>query len=171
MSHVEHLLHESPLGTLTLVRSNGVLSGLYMEQHRHGPASPPGTRVRFGFEAITQQLDEYFARQRTVFAIPVAPHGTPFQRRVWSLLQSIPYGETWSYLDLAIALGAPTATRAVGAANGRNPISIVIPCHRVIGANGSLTGYGGGLERKQYLLQLEDASPLRATQPRLSLQG
>ncbi|SEG44468.1 methylated-DNA-[protein]-cysteine S-methyltransferase [Bryocella elongata] len=157
MSVIDHLLHESPVGTLLLVKSDGVLSGLYLEQHRHPPKEPIGPRVLHGFEEVTRQLDEYFVRQRTEFDLPLAPKGTPFQLSVWKMLQSVPYGETWSYLQLAQALNMPTGTRAVGAANGRNPISIIVPCHRVIGADGSLTGYGGGLERKQYLLNLEGA--------------
>ncbi len=102
-----------------------------------------------------QQLSEYFAGERTTFSLPLSPTGTAFQQRVWTQLCEVPYGETASYLDIAKALAKPTATRAVGAANGKNPIAIVIPCHRIIGANGKLTGYAGGLERKSYLLELE----------------
>jgi methylated-DNA-[protein]-cysteine S-methyltransferase len=155
MSVVQHLLQESPVGTLLLVKTNGVLSGLYLPEHRHPPKEPIGPRVHAGFDDVTQQLEEYFARQRTEFDLPLAPQGTSFQQRVWTMLRGIPYGETWSYLQLAHALKMPTGTRAVGAANGRNPISIIVPCHRVIGANGSLTGYGGGIERKQFLLDHE----------------
>jgi methylated-DNA-[protein]-cysteine S-methyltransferase len=102
-----------------------------------------------------RQLNEYFAREREVFSIPLRPAGTAFQLRVWNALAEIPYGHTRTYLDIARALGAPAAVRAVGAANGRNPLPIFVPCHRVIGTNGSLTGYGGGLEVKLELLRLE----------------
>ena len=106
-------------------------------------------------ERAVEQLQEYFAAKRQQFDLPLAPAGTPFQQSVWSALQQIQYGATWSYLELAELLNKPTATRAVGSANGQNPISIIIPCHRVIGKNGTLTGYGGGVERKAWLLELE----------------
>jgi methylated-DNA-[protein]-cysteine S-methyltransferase len=112
------------------------------------PAAGPLPEVR-------RQLEEYFAGRRRTFDLPLGPEGTGFQQRVWKELLAIPFGETRSYFDVARSLGQPTATRAVGAANGRNPISIVIPCHRVIGSDGSLTGYGGGLPAKQYLLEIE----------------
>jgi methylated-DNA-[protein]-cysteine S-methyltransferase len=105
--------------------------------------------------AVIHQLNEYLAGKRTRFTVPVVMTGTPFQRSVWQALLTIPFGETRTYQQLANAMGAPRAVRAVGAANGRNPISILVPCHRVIGANGKLTGYAGGLERKAALLQLE----------------
>jgi methylated-DNA-[protein]-cysteine S-methyltransferase len=114
------------------------------------PAQPPLPEVR-------RQLAEYFAGERRAFALPVAPEGTDFERRVWQALAAIPYGETRSYRDVAGAIGRPTACRAVGRANGRNPIAVVIPCHRVIGSDGSLTGYGGGLDLKRFLLELEGA--------------
>ena len=107
------------------------------------------------FEAAIAELREYFAGERRTFTVPLAPAGTPFQLRVWRALLEIPYGETTSYGELAQRLGQPTASRAVGLANGSNPIPVIIPCHRVIGANGSLTGYGGGLPIKQRLLALE----------------
>jgi methylated-DNA-[protein]-cysteine S-methyltransferase len=107
------------------------------------------------FAAVRRQLEEYFAGERRVFDLPVAPPGTPFQQRVWTELQRIGYGETISYAELAARIGRPTAIRAAGAANGANPVSIIIPCHRVIGSDGSLTGYGGGLEAKRRLLELE----------------
>ncbi len=102
-----------------------------------------------------QQIEEYFARKRTTFDLPLNPEGTPFQKKVWTVLTTIPYGETWSYKQVAEAAGNPKACRAVGMANNRNPISIIVPCHRVIGANGKLVGYGGGLPAKEYLLNLE----------------
>jgi methylated-DNA-[protein]-cysteine S-methyltransferase len=147
---------DSPVGPLTLVAADGVLAGLYMVQQRHAP--DPAT---FGdpdasvFDAVAEQLSEYFAGQRRAFDLPVVFEGTPFQNTVWRALQDIPCGTTISYGQLADRLGKPTASRAVGLANGRNPISIIVPCHRVVGSNGSLTGYGGGLERKRYLLDLE----------------
>jgi methylated-DNA-[protein]-cysteine S-methyltransferase len=105
--------------------------------------------------SAVRQLNEYFAREREIFSIPLRPAGTPFQLRVWKALEEIPYGHTRTYLDIARALGQPAAVRAVGAANGRNPLPIFVPCHRVIGTNGSLTGYGGGLDLKLELLRLE----------------
>jgi methylated-DNA-[protein]-cysteine S-methyltransferase len=116
---------------------------------------PEWRRDDSAFTEACGQLDEYFAGERTEFDLPLNPAGTPFQRRVWDALKTIPYGEIRSYGEIAEQIGRPGAARAVGLANGRNPISIVVPCHRVIGASGALTGYGGGLERKQYLLDLE----------------
>ena len=152
---LSHFLMESPIGPLTLVNTNGVLSALYMGDHVDLGAAQLGPRADSGFEDVVQQLDEYFARKRKVFTVPIAPVGTSFQQRVWSKLQTIPYGETRNYRELADAIGNRSAMRAVGAANGRNPISIIVPCHRVIGSNGTLVGYGGGLERKRFLLDLE----------------
>lgn len=117
-------------------------------------AREPSERV---LAAAVRQLNEYFARERQVFSIPLRPAGTPFQLRVWKALEEIPYGHTRTYLDIARALGQPAAVRAVGSANGRNPLPIFLPCHRVIGSSGSLTGYGGGLEVKLELLRLEGA--------------
>ena len=156
-----HFLMESPIGTLTLVKTDGVLSGLYMG-HPDLRNEQLGPRVDSGFADVVGQLDEYFERKRTAFTVPLAPSGTTFQQRVWSELQNIPYGKTRSYLELAQAIGKPSAMRAVGAANGRNPISIIVPCHRVIGSNGTLVGYGGGLERKRFLLDLEQANGPRS---------
>jgi len=116
----------------------------------HRPGQPPLPEVR-------RQLAEYFAAERREFTLSLAPHGTAFERGVWRALAAIPYGETRSYAEVAMAIGRPTACRAVGRANGRNPIAVVIPCHRVIGSDGSLTGYGGGLELKRLLLDLEGA--------------
>ncbi|MGW1468043.1 methylated-DNA--[protein]-cysteine S-methyltransferase [Streptomyces sp. NPDC002308] len=152
-----HTLLDSPYGPLTLVATDGVLSALYMTDHRHQPP-----RETFGEEAdadsfaeAVRQLGEYFDGTRTEFDLPLHLEGTPFQRTVWAELRRIPYGETLSYGELAGRLGKPGASRAVGLANGRNPVSIIVPCHRVIGASGSLTGYGGGLDRKQRLLAFE----------------
>jgi methylated-DNA-[protein]-cysteine S-methyltransferase len=147
----------SPIGPLTLVAVDGQLTGLYMEAQRHRPASAmfgaSGDVTDEPFASAARQLEAYFAGQLKAFDLPLAPVGTPFQLRVWSTLLTIPYGRTWSYAELARQVGS--ASRAVGLANGRNPIALVIPCHRVIGADGSLTGYGGGLDRKRYLLDLE----------------
>ncbi|HKI91726.1 MAG TPA: methylated-DNA--[protein]-cysteine S-methyltransferase [Gaiellaceae bacterium] len=118
------------------------------------------------FADARAQLAEYFAGRRTGFDLPLAPAGTPFQRRVWEELGRIPYGETISYAELARRIGRPTAVRAVGHANGRNPIPVVVPCHRVVGSDGTLTGYGGGLERKRLLLELEAATSRRVAAPR-----
>jgi methylated-DNA-[protein]-cysteine S-methyltransferase len=147
-------LVDSPVGTLTLVAEDGVLAGLFMAEHRHAP--PLDLPVdQAGLPAVREQLVAYFARDLKEFDLPLAVTGTPFQEQVWTALRTIPYGETWTYRELAEAIGRPTAVRAVGLANGRNPVSIVVPCHRVIGAGGGLTGYGGGLAAKQRLLSLE----------------
>jgi methylated-DNA-[protein]-cysteine S-methyltransferase len=147
-------LVDSPVGTLTLVAEDGVLAGLFMAEHRHAP--PLDLAVdQAGLPAVREQLVAYFARDLKEFDLPLAVTGTPFQEQVWTALRTIPYGETWTYRELAEAIGRPTAVRAVGLANGRNPVSVVVPCHRVIGAGGGLTGYGGGLAAKQRLLSLE----------------
>jgi methylated-DNA-[protein]-cysteine S-methyltransferase len=146
-------VHDSPIGPLTLVSDGDCLVGL----HFAGWA-PLFTTVRRSDEVLLEtarQLGAYFAGQLESFDIPLKPAGTPFQLRVWSALRDIPFGETRTYGQLASAIGDPSAMRAVGAANGRNPIAIVVPCHRVIGADGSLTGFGGGIERKKFLLRLE----------------
>lgn len=141
----------SPVGTLTLTEKDGLLTGLYF-----GRLSRPGQeRVSPLLEEASRQLSEYFSGKRREFSLPLAPKGTPFQLRVWRALETIPYGETRSYGDIARFIGSPKACRAVGMANHRNPISIIVPCHRVVGANGSLTGYGGGLDAKRFLLDLE----------------
>ena len=148
----------SPVGTLTLVGEDaGLVAVLW-------PDDPP-VRVPLSAQqeeaahpvlaAAVTQLDEYFAGRRTRFDLPLAPRGTAFQRAVWSALGDIPHGHTRSYADVARAIGRPAATRAVGAANGRNPLSIVLPCHRVIGSGGALTGFAGGLPAKRWLLAHE----------------
>jgi methylated-DNA-[protein]-cysteine S-methyltransferase len=155
---------DSPCGPLTLVATDGRLSGVYLDRQRHRPA--PET---FGhpdpepFGAAVRQLTEYFAGRRTTFDVPVTLIGTDFQRSVWHALCEIPHGETVSYGQLADRIGRPTASRAVGLANGRNPISIIVPCHRVVGAGGDLTGYGGGLDRKRFLLDFERDVAARST--------
>jgi methylated-DNA-[protein]-cysteine S-methyltransferase len=156
---LEHVTIGSPVGPLTLVAAGGRLAGLYLaaQRHRPGPAAfgADGDPAAAPFAAAAAQLAAYFAGELTSFDLPLAPSGTPFQQRVWLALRAIPYARTVSYGELAAGLGAPRASRAVGLANGRNPISIVVPCHRVVGTDGSLTGYGGGLERKRFLLDLE----------------
>ncbi|MFJ8198396.1 methylated-DNA--[protein]-cysteine S-methyltransferase [Streptomyces sp. NPDC096152] len=153
----QHTVIDSPYGPLTLVADDGVLSGLYMAGQRHRPAEETfGERARLAaLDAAEEQLEAYFAGRLTEFTLELRLDGTPFQRRVWEQLRSIPYGLTRTYGDLAEALGNPGASRAVGLANGRNPIGVIVPCHRVVGADGSLTGYGGGLDRKRRLLDFE----------------
>jgi methylated-DNA-[protein]-cysteine S-methyltransferase len=153
---------DSPIGPLTLVADNGAIIGLYMDLQRHRPDDEQLGEADLGplaepLKAAAEQLDAYFAGTLTRFTLPLAPRGSEFQRRVWAALQDIPYGETQSYGELAARIGAPGAARAVGLANGRNPIAVVIPCHRVIGSQGKLTGFGGGLDRKKHLLDLEVA--------------
>jgi len=161
MPRPTHTIVDSPIGALTLVAVDGGLCGLYMDAQRHRPADAtfgepartpfPGTP----FPAVIEQLDEYFAGERTDFELALAPTGTPFRLAVWAALRSIPYGETASYGAIAGRIGKPGAARAVGLANGANPIGIVVPCHRVVGADGSVGGYGGGTKRKRWLLDLE----------------
>jgi methylated-DNA-[protein]-cysteine S-methyltransferase len=146
----------SPVGPLLLA---GTAEALQVLAFAHGRAGvppydwePDGSGV---LQAAREELDEYFAGSRRTFSVPIAPVGTPFQQRVWKLLRKIPYGKTVSYGELARRLGDPNYVRAVGAANGANPIAIIVPCHRVIGANGSLVGFGGGLPIKKALLELE----------------
>lgn len=159
MTDVRHTVIDSPYDPLTLVAVDGELSRIHMTEQRHRPAEEtfgePDPRP-FG-EAI-RQLDAYFAGELTEFDLPLKLIGTPFQLRVWQRLRTIPYGETRTYGELAEALGHPGASRAVGLANGKNPVSIVVPCHRVVGAGGSLTGYGGGLGRKRRLLDFESGA-------------
>lgn len=151
-----HTVLDSPVGKLTLVARDGVLAGLFMEQQRHRPGEESfGEADERPFETALAQLDEYFAGRRVGFDLPLTMPGTPFQRTVWEALRAIPYGETVSYGELATRIGKPGAARAVGLANGRNPIGIIVPCHRVVGSTGELTGYGGGLARKRYLLDFE----------------
>lgn len=148
----------SPLGTLRLVASDTGLAAILWENDRPGrvPLNPlVEDHDRPILVEAERQLKEYFAGERQSFDLPLDFHGTDFQKAVWSALLAIPFGETRSYGDIANLLGRPTATRAVGAANGRNPISIIAACHRVIGSNGSLTGFAGGLEAKRHLLDLE----------------
>ena len=147
---------DSPVGRLLLVACGATLTRIEFENDRHaGGPGADGVQDDRPFVETARQLDEYFAGRRRQFDLDLAPAGTPFQRSVWHALQEIPYGETRSYAEIAACIDRPRAVRAVGAANGQNPLPIVIPCHRVIGSNGDLTGFGGGLEMKRRLLQLE----------------
>lgn len=154
-----HAYMDSPVGPLLLAADDDGLHLIEFDSPRH--PFTRGTGWREGDNTVLcetrVQLEEYFAGARRDFDLPLAPRGTGFQRDVWQALRRIPYGETISYAQLATRIGKPSAMRAVGAANGRNPLPIVVPCHRVIGADGSLTGFGGGLPTKQFLLQLEGA--------------
>jgi methylated-DNA-[protein]-cysteine S-methyltransferase len=146
----------SPLGELLLVGDGERLHRLYMQDGSHATAiATDWRRDEDAFADVLDQLATYFDGSRMTFEVDLALSGTPFQLMVWKALTEIPYGETTSYGELARRLGNPAAVRAVGLANGRNPVSVIVPCHRVIGANGSLTGYGGGLENKRLLLDLE----------------
>ncbi|MGW1590605.1 methylated-DNA--[protein]-cysteine S-methyltransferase [Streptomyces sp. NPDC002386] len=152
----QHTVTDSPYGPLTLVAEDGVLCGLYMAGQRHRPPEETfGDPDDTPFAEAREQLSAYFAGELKEFTLELRLSGTPFQRGVWDRLTRIPYGETRSYGELATELGNPGASRAVGLANGRNPIGIIVPCHRVIGAAGDLTGYGGGLDRKRRLLDFE----------------
>jgi methylated-DNA-[protein]-cysteine S-methyltransferase len=149
--------YQSPVGELILAGDEGRLEALLLPEHHGAPPVVPTDWIPQAdvFKEAAAQLDAYFAGELTEFDLPLAPSGTPFQMRVWNELLAIPYGVTATYGQIAARIGQPTAMRAVGLANGRNPLAIVIPCHRVIGAGGSLTGYGGGLDRKRWLLDLE----------------
>ncbi|TAM91488.1 MAG: methylated-DNA--[protein]-cysteine S-methyltransferase [Jatrophihabitans sp.] len=149
---------DSPLGALLLTRDDRGLAGLYLPTGRRPKqVSASWTRDDGAFADVAAQLGEYFAGRRHEFDLPLSPHGSAFQLRVWQALRAIEYGQTTTYGAIARSLGIPAGPRAVGLANGQNPISIIVPCHRVIGADGSLTGYGGGLPAKQWLLSHEAA--------------
>jgi methylated-DNA-[protein]-cysteine S-methyltransferase len=154
-----HTTIDSPVGELTLVARDDVLSGIYFPGHWHMPTPEVfGARSERGFAPARQQLGEYFAGERVEFELARTVAGEEFQRRVWELIDRIPYGQTHTYGEMAGELGDPALAREVGAAVGRNPLSIVVPCHRVVGKDGKLTGYAGGLERKRFLLELEGAA-------------
>ncbi|SPF00024.1 methylated-DNA--[protein]-cysteine S-methyltransferase [Streptomyces sp. MA5143a] len=157
----QHTVTDSPYGPLTLVADDGVLCGLYMTGQRHRPPQEHfGPRDDTLLADAKEQLAAYFAGELRQFTLTLRLHGTPFQRGVWEQLARIPFGETRSYGELADALGSPKASRAVGLANGKNPVGIIVPCHRVVGSDGSLTGYGGGLDRKRRLLDFEQGTAL-----------
>ena len=155
-SRIFYTTLDSPVGKLFLTSNGEAIIELFMEKHKGGP-KPIGDWRRDDalFREAADQLRGYFAGELTEFDLRLATGGAPFQQRVWAELQKIPYGSTISYGELARRIDSPKASRAVGAANGSNPISIIIPCHRVIGSNGKLTGYGGGIERKKFLLEFE----------------
>ena len=149
----------SPLGELLVMGNEDGLTGLYLPTGRHAALTPQfADRDDAALADVREQLDEYFAGKRTEFELRLNPHGTPFQLKVWLALRAIPFGSTASYGQQAARIGDPGSARAVGLANGRNPISIIVPCHRVIGADGSLTGYGGGMAAKRWLLDHEAQS-------------
>jgi methylated-DNA-[protein]-cysteine S-methyltransferase len=164
----------SPVGDLLVTAEDAGLTGIWFPREGAGPQEEAALRAGAAHVADAPgraadivrrariELEEYFAGRRTTFTVPLAPRGTPFQQRVWAELRRIEFGGTISYAELARRLGSPSAVRAVGGANGRNPIPIVVPCHRVIGADGSLTGFGGGIERKRWLLSHEGALPARS---------
>jgi methylated-DNA-[protein]-cysteine S-methyltransferase len=147
-----------PLGRLLLASDGEALTGLYFREGRMEMSPQADWRLEpeaEPFVRVVRQLQEYWAGARRDFDVPLRPHGTPFQERVWRVISGVPFGETISYGDLAARAGSPGASRAAGLATGRNPISIIVPCHRIVGTNGSLTGYGGGLPRKRALLEFE----------------
>jgi methylated-DNA-[protein]-cysteine S-methyltransferase len=162
----------APIGDLMLVSNGEALTGVYMSDQTHGlQPQADWQRDEAEFDSIAKQLAAYFAGDLRDFDLPLAPRGTEFQQKVWRELCRIPFGETISYGELARRIGQPGASRAVGLANGRNPIGIIIPCHRVIGADGSLTGYGGGLDRKKWLLEHEKLTGLRSVSRNLFAGG
>ena len=155
----------TPLGTVLLASDGEALVGAWFEGQRYEPARGGSWERRRNTPVLVRagaEMTEYFAGTRTAFTVPLAPAGTPFQRAVWNAIAAIPYGETAAYRDLASRIGRPSCIRAAGAATGRNPLSIIVPCHRVVGANGGLTGYAGGLDRKRTLLALERNAPASA---------
>ncbi len=163
MNTFRHRRWDSPIGTyLLVVDDEGRLAGVYRDGQRHlPPEAVLGERDDSVAEEVVEQLRDYFAGTRRDFDLELAPRGTDFQREVWAGLREIGYGETTTYGELARRIGRPRASRAVGAATGRNPWSIVVPCHRLVGGNGSLTGYAGGLEAKEFLLELESGGPVQ----------
>jgi methylated-DNA-[protein]-cysteine S-methyltransferase len=150
----------TPLGTVVAIAAGGALTGLHFEGGRHAPAIAPEWRedpYASPLRECAEQLADYFSGRRQCFDLPVAPRGTPFQERVWREIAKVPFGETVTYAELASRAGAPGSARAAGAATGRNPLAIVVPCHRIVATGGALTGYAGGLARKASLLALEGA--------------
>jgi methylated-DNA-[protein]-cysteine S-methyltransferase len=158
MTHYTHI--ETPVGNLLATSDGQALTGLYMPEHRRGPeigAEWIADDTAAPFALLRSQLAEFFSGDRSEFDLPLAASGTDFQKRVWEELRRIPYGDRVSYGEIARRIGSPSAVRAVGMANARNPVSIVVPCHRVVGSNDSLTGYAGGVDRKRFLLDWEHA--------------
>ncbi len=164
-----HTVIDSPIGELTLVAEDGVLSGLYFPGHWYMPEPDVfGARAGRGFERAEGELAEYFAGERTGFELTTSASGNEFQRHVWESIDRVPYGQTTTYGEIARELGDdPTLARKVGGAVGRNPLSVIVPCHRVVGKEGKLTGYAGGLDRKRFLLELEGAAVVAGAGPRL----
>ncbi len=163
MDGVRFSTMDSPIGPLTLAGTGSTLTHLRMAGQTHEPDRADWVSADGAFADVVEQLEAYFAGSLTEFDVELQLIGTEFQRRVWAALQTIPYGETRSYGQIAEQIGSPGASRAVGLANGRNPIGIIVPCHRVIGSTGGMTGYGGGVDRKQTLLALEkNRSPAQA---------
>jgi methylated-DNA-[protein]-cysteine S-methyltransferase len=165
--NTRHSVIDSALGELTVVADDDTLTGVYFRNHWHRPEHATfGRLIDVQSDAVladaSAQLTDYLACERDAFDLPVSPHGDQRQLRVWKLLSAIPYGATVTYGELALALADGTTAQEVGQAVGRNPLCIVIPCHRVLGSNGQLTGYAGGLKRKQYLLELEEPADVRA---------
>ena len=161
-SSISYTTVASPLGELLLVGDGESLTGLYMQAQKYArEVQDDWRRDARPFRAVAEQLDAYFAGELRTFDLSLAPRGTEFQRTVWRALLDVPFGATETYGSLATRIGSPKAPRAVGLANGHNPIGIIVPCHRVIGANGSLVGYAGGLDIKRRLLALEGALPLQ----------
>lgn len=158
-SSISHARMDSPVGALHLRATADAIVGIGFHPEDPVEPCPCGPGAQRWLDTARRQLDEYFAGERTRFELPLWAAGSGFQRAVWGALVALPFGETLSYVALARRLGRPTAARAVGAANGRNPIAIVVPCHRVIGSDGSLTGYAGGLSRKRWLLGHERPAP------------
>lgn len=149
---------ETPLGKMMITGEDEVVAGMYFIHQKHAPVAPAPTDDG-AFEKAVQQIEEWFAGERQEFDFECAPSGSEFQHRVWEALKQIPYGRTATYAAIAEAIGRPGAARACGLAIGRNPLSIVVPCHRVIGSNGKLTGYAGGVDRKKWLLEHEGYLP------------
>jgi len=165
--NTRHAVIQSPLGELTVVAEDDALTGLYFQHHWYQPAHDTlGPKVDAESDELLAeaqaQLTDYLAGDRTDFDLPITLHGDEAKHRVWRLLTTIPYGETETYGELAATLGDGTTAQEVGQAVGRNPLSIVVPCHRVVGKNGQLTGYAGGVKRKQFLLELEEPSEVKA---------
>jgi methylated-DNA-[protein]-cysteine S-methyltransferase len=160
MKHIWYFSY--PRARLGFIEDGGAITGIFFDKGGGNGAAPPEETPLI--KRAAAQISEYFAGKRTRFDFPISPAGTGFQKNVWGIVSSIPYGETRSYKEVAVLAGNPGAARAVGMANNRNPIVIVIPCHRVTGADGSLTGYGGGLDLKEYLLNLEKQPGARVSQ-------
>jgi methylated-DNA-[protein]-cysteine S-methyltransferase len=168
----EHAVLTTRLGELTVVRESGLLTGIYFPRHWPRPDRAAfGARTGRGFEEVASQVDEYLAGERSTFDLPFEARGTEFQRQVWDLVLQVPYGRTTTYGELARRLRQDVSPQDVGAAVGRNPLCLLIPCHRVIGSGGKLTGYAGGLHRKRALLEIEQASTARMRHPLASARS